>query len=281
MTFTSLLLVSAVAAAPAVQQPQPFQPATSTLGQRAASPLTNLQGFNIVLLVGESQSSGGSIDDVPAAARKALNDMRDFLPFKHYRVLDSQWTSCCANSGGVSISGQVQGLAASGGGFGSTDVKLYPRSYHFMLQVRPADAARLGVNFSLMPEGPSNRTPQADRMSQQRENELEKRFWELRKELDTLQDEIPVRKRTVGDKHPEVQALYDRLNRVQQRMVETENELRSGRAQGQQDARASSRPLIDGGFTMDLGETVVVGTSRLGGDKALIAIVTAVKKGAR
>ena len=32
---------------------------------------------------------------------------------------------------------------------------------------------------------------------------------------------------------------------------------------------------------MEVGETVVVGTSRLGGDKALIAIVTAVRKGAR
>ena len=36
---------------------------------------------------------------------------------------------------------------------------------------------------------------------------------------------------------------------------------------------------MDSSFTMDVGETVVVGTSRLGGDKALIAIVTAVKKG--
>ena len=38
-----------------------------------------------------------------------------------------------------------------------------------------------------------------------------------------------------------------------------------------------SRPLIDTSFAMDVGETVVVGTSRLpGGDKALIALLTAV-----
>ena len=36
--------------------------------------------------------------------------------------------------------------------------------------------------------------------------------------------------------------------------------------------------IIDSSFTMDVGETVVVGTSRLGGDKALIALVTAVQK---
>jgi hypothetical protein len=39
----------------------------------------------------------------------------------------------------------------------------------------------------------------------------------------------------------------------------------------------SPRPLIDTSFAMDVGETVVVGTSRLpGGDKALIALLTAV-----
>jgi hypothetical protein len=36
------------------------------------------------------------------------------------------------------------------------------------------------------------------------------------------------------------------------------------------------RTIIDTSFTMDIGETVVVGTSRLQGDKALIALLTAV-----
>ena len=40
-------------------------------------------------------------------------------------------------------------------------------------------------------------------------------------------------------------------------------------------------PMIDTSFTMDVGETVVVGTSRLaGGDKALIALLTAVPRNA-
>ena len=39
--------------------------------------------------------------------------------------------------------------------------------------------------------------------------------------------------------------------------------------------------MIDTSFTMDVGETVVVGTSRLaGGDKALIALLTAVPRNA-
>ena len=38
--------------------------------------------------------------------------------------------------------------------------------------------------------------------------------------------------------------------------------------------------VIETSFAMDIGETVVVGTSRMrGGDKALIALLTAVPKG--
>jgi len=43
---------------------------------------------------------------------------------------------------------------------------------------------------------------------------------------------------------------------------------------------ARGRSVIDTSFSMDIGETVVVGTSRVrGGDKALIALLTAVPKG--
>ena len=39
------------------------------------------------------------------------------------------------------------------------------------------------------------------------------------------------------------------------------------------------RKLIDTSFNMDIGETVVVGTSRLGGgDRAIIALLTAVAR---
>jgi hypothetical protein len=36
-------------------------------------------------------------------------------------------------------------------------------------------------------------------------------------------------------------------------------------------------PVIDTTFNMNVGETVVVGTSRLQGDKALIVLLTAAK----
>jgi hypothetical protein len=220
---------------------------------------------------------------VPPAARKALADMKDFLPFKHYRVLDSQWTSCCAEGSRISIAGRVQGVMAtvggSGqGGSGGTETRLLPRTYNFMLQVSPS-GSRLNVYFSLQPET-SARSGQSANLTAAREQELERRLSELRKELDSIEDEIQLRTRTVNDKHPDVVVLEQRHRRVQQRLVETTNELASGKAHTA-DTDRSSRSLIDSNFAMDVGETVVVGTSRLGGDKALIAIVTAARKSAR
>lgn len=272
MTLMSAVMAAAIAASTPAQR-----------GQQALTPMSpreaafhNLQGFNIVLLVGESQSSGSSIDDVPPAARKALNDMRDFLPFKHYRVLDSQWTVCCGEQRSSVIAGQVQGVASTIAA--SADAKLYPRTYHFLLQVTPS-GPRLSVHFSLMPEGSSARSAQNTNLSAAREAELDRRLWDLRKELDTLDDEIPRRTREgrLASNHPEIAALEAQRSRVQQRIAETVNQLSS--AAPHPPTSGSSRPLVDSSFTMDVGETVVVGTSRLGGDKALIAIVTAVRKG--
>ena len=304
----TVLLPFVMAAQFAAQQPAPTLPATmqtpttappgslqapatpQPFGPRRDSPIGALQGFNIVLLVGESQSSGTSIEDVPPAARKALADMKDFLPFKHYRVLDSQWTSCCAEQSRNSIAGRVQGvMAAVGGsgqgGSGGTEMRLLPRTYNFILQVTPS-GSRLNVYFSLQPEG-ATRSGQSANISAAREQELERRLYELRKELDTLEDEIPRRARAAQkdgaaqkDNATEVEVLQAQRRRVQQRVAETTNELASGKAHAPDTDRAA-RSLIDSSFAMDVGETVVVGTSRLGGDKALIAIVTAARKGGR
>ena len=55
------------------------------------------RGFNVVLLLGDMQDATGQ-DTVPVAARKALSDMKDFLPYKGYRLLDTQWV-LASNSG--------------------------------------------------------------------------------------------------------------------------------------------------------------------------------------
>ena len=79
-------------AAPPAQAPAETPPpsAPGFHSRRAAMP----QGFSVVLVLGDIQGAS-TPDDVPPAARKALVDMRDFLPFKSYRLLDAAWMMCC------------------------------------------------------------------------------------------------------------------------------------------------------------------------------------------
>ena len=48
------------------------------------------RGFNVVLLLGDLQGPGYP-KPIPEAALRALSDMRDFLPYKGYNLLDTQW----------------------------------------------------------------------------------------------------------------------------------------------------------------------------------------------
>ena len=61
------------------------------------------QGFSVVLVLGDLQG-GTTQDNVPPAARKALSDMKDFLPYKSYRLLDVQWTLCCGRGTSATVS---------------------------------------------------------------------------------------------------------------------------------------------------------------------------------
>ncbi len=91
----------ALAAAPArAQQAAPVEtaPVKKTPSSDAAPPRKPLyasdpvprRGFNVVLLLGDMQGADAQ-DSIPVAARKALADMKDFLPYKNYRLLDTQW----------------------------------------------------------------------------------------------------------------------------------------------------------------------------------------------
>ena len=66
--------------------------AAALLSAVPASAQSAQRGFSVVLLLGEAQSaaSGDGLPPAPAL-RKALNDVKDFLPYKSYRVLDTQW----------------------------------------------------------------------------------------------------------------------------------------------------------------------------------------------
>jgi uncharacterized protein involved in exopolysaccharide biosynthesis len=105
---------------------------------------------------------------------------------------------------------------------------------------------------------------------------------------------------TAREQEIAVQRAFEKLVAAEQRIAElrqrysaghpevvaAEREMQLSRAQAEQaQLLRSSRPehtpvkspVIDTTFNMNVGETVVVGTSRLQGDKALIVLLTAAK----
>ena len=59
------------------------------LAREDAAPQT--QVFQLHLLEGSTAEAGATPPDLPAGARKALDDLRGFLPYKGYRLLDAAW----------------------------------------------------------------------------------------------------------------------------------------------------------------------------------------------
>jgi hypothetical protein len=197
-TIVALALVLALPPATiAAQQARP--------GVRMNSPASlGIHGFSVVLVVGSLSGAGGAASDgVPEAAKKALTDMRDFLPYKRYQLLDAAWMLCCSSLAG-SISGRVRGPDE--------------RDYRYSVDPLTVTDSKLNVRFAIRESTPTS----------------------------------------AGSTH----ASEVGLARDHPRMIE------STRAQN----------IIDSTFSISLGETVVVGTSRLNGDRALIAILTAAGK---
>lgn len=178
------------------------------------------QAFSVVLVVGE-MGNAAAVDNVPAAARKALTDMKDFLPYKSYRLLDSQWTLCC---GKEPLFSRLRGLEG--------------QEYELRLIASVSQAGN---------------SPAPTVNVQQ--------FW-----LSEAQDS----ERSAR----EVAALRKRLQTAKNVSDEERRILEHELAAGSR--RSSNRTVMNASFRMDVGETVVVGTSRIQGDKALIALLTAV-----
>jgi hypothetical protein len=264
MTKLSLamrLLMAIVTLWPASVYAQQRETATTQGPQRGRlspaerSNLPRPQGFSVVLVVGEMQGTG-TAENVPPAARKALLDMKDFLPYKSYRLLDSQWTLCCGRS---AIATRLRGLEDQ-----DYDLELDPGAsemsgkwnVRFTLREALAGPAR-GGSIS------SSNTAAADSAAT-----LAARRAELETRLKALKDRY-------NETHPEVQQLKSQIAALEREasMVRTEESMKRNRMAT---IAKGHRALIDTNFTMDIGETVVVGTSRVQGDKALIALLTAV-----
>ena len=215
---------------------------TPVWGQTA--PSSALQGFSIVLVLGDVQE-GATSDNIPAAARAALADLKDFLPYRSYRVLDTAWV-LASTATRQAVSSRLQGPDE--------------QSYEVTLDRMPVGASSLQVGFEMRePSGNSDRR-------------AAERGVMLRKQLAQLVEQL--RRAEAAQNRGEIDGL-------RQRIIETEFEIESA----QKDSRfpsGTATTLIDTSFTMSIGETVVVGTSRVrGGNKALIVLLTAATRGTK
>jgi hypothetical protein len=192
-------------------------------------------------------------DNVPAAARKALADMKDFLPYKTYRLLDAQWTLCCGRS---AIASRLRG----------------PDDQDYDLELTPSAAGAGGkwnVRFLLREPADAEGRGEPNETSR---GELARRRAEIERRIAALRDRAGERSDT-----PQSEAELKALDQEKREMeVFRKMEDSNRRLEKPPGPRKGSHAIIDTSFTMDVGETVVVGTSRLKGDKALIALLTAV-----
>jgi hypothetical protein len=224
--------------------------------------VNELSGFNVVLVVGETQRGRSSIENLPEGAARALKEMGEFLPYKSYRVLDAQWTSCCAPKLATTVSGRLQGTFD----FivnGSTVQRQV--DYGFSITAT-SSTSNVPMRFVLSEAG-----GRATASTEQRD--LERQVKDIQSEIEMLNAQIQEERRRVQAgviPASELRTLENRHASLARRLSDLTADLES--------ASKSGRPIIDSSFTMNAGETVVVGTSKLGGEQALIAVVTAVRK---
>jgi hypothetical protein len=228
-----------LAAAAAWAQAPP--PGTAPAWAQTTSP--GLQGFGIVLVLGDMQD-GGTSDSVPPGARAALADLKDFLPYRSYRVLDTNWVLASSPTQ-RSVSTRLQGSDE--------------QSYEIELDRMATGPSSLQVRFA-MREPSAN----ADQRSADREALLRRQLADSVEHLQRAQ---------AAQNRAEIEA-------ARKRVIEIEFE--RDRVQKQARYSPGGGTLIDTSFTMSLGETVVVGTSRMrGGNQALIVLLTAATRGAK
>jgi hypothetical protein len=218
--------------------------AVALLYAGAANAQPGQRGFSVVLLMGETQGGAGSDSMPPAPAlRKALSDVKDFLPYKSYRVLDTQWL----RNGMTRMKGmddQEYEVIVEAGEFmrrGSDLLRFDPAS---------GQPGVVVVNFHLQEAGAAQNSSEEFGRSVQ--------IADLERQLRSARARIAMPQSAEMKK-----VIADDIER-------TEKMIRLARA----------RKLLDSHFEMARGETVVVGTSKMGGgDKGLVVLLTSVVEG--
>jgi hypothetical protein len=234
------------------------------------------QGFSVVLVLGDLQGAPTS-DDVPPAARKALTDMRDFLPFKSYKLLDAAWLLCCGQNPGVAAVAPRGQYSDLGGAVSQILRGPEEQEYELRLSTSRADNGRVFVRFALS----SMRGLMSDAVADARTTEERSRGRELADLADrkaSLEHELAAKRASNETPQAEIARLQAEIQELSRRSTEVKGAAgRTNMAARMAGQSGGNRAVIDTSFTMDVGETVVVGTSRLrGGSKALIALLTAV-----
>jgi hypothetical protein len=192
-------------------------------------------------------------NNVPAAARKALADMKDFLPYRGYRLLDSQW-----------ILGAQRSTTRLRG----------PNDQEYELTLRGTLIAgsKLSVMCRLADPSMTVVVPATAPNSEATAGRLAA----LQTALREAEAEALRAREVTGDRRAEaIAAANKRVEAIRRELSHTEQEAAMKAVAG------SGRAVIDTSFSMDIGETVVVGTSRVAGDKALIMLLTAVPHAGR
>ena len=235
---------------------------------RSSTPAAlGIHGFSVVLVVGSlngtpGTTAAGASDGLPEAAKKALNDMKDFLPYKRYQLLDAAWMMCCASSRS-GVSGRVRGPD--------------DREYRYQVDPLSVSDTKLDMRFTIreLADAPIAVSQGRVKATDAAQLELSRALYEAIRERDEMENQL----RSAKQRHdvglvstPDLEAAQQRARRTAQRVEELQR-LGGGGVHG-----TSGQNIIDSTFAITPGETVVVGTSRLNGDRALIAILTAAAK---
>jgi len=253
----SVMLSAQSARETALRQSTPVVPSPTAWG---------LNGYSLVLVVGDMQPG------VPSAARKALSDVQSFLPYKRYQLLDAEWMLCCTGFG-TTVSGRVHGPDG--------------REYQYSIVTDPGDHAQFSLRFFMRDlsatAGGGRGGARSSELSDTARAEYSRQLYEATKELEDAQVAYTrIKKQAdVGmAQQSDLAAVQTRMNLAKLRVNELQLEL--GTSQGRGAAAGATGPsIMDNTFFISLGETVVIGTSRLKGDQALIALLTAVPKSGR
>ncbi|MEO8481477.1 MAG: hypothetical protein ABI634_04655 [Acidobacteriota bacterium] len=235
-------------------------------GQSATTPQVNtstrivqkpsLVGFSLTLVQGDMKGPQTS-DGVPQAAAKALADLKDFLPYKGYTLLDTAW---------------VVGTGAMKTQLRRSETVTYDVEMALRQIVR---SSPLFVSGFRVHESGAPSTGGRER------GELELQAKAMQAAVDTLRSQVAALKAKMpsaqnGKPQDTDTFLRERIDQSETRLADFEAELLATKQAAS--SLAAKDSLIDTSFQMNVGETVVVGTSRLQGDKALIVLVTAVGK---